>query len=369
MPPEAERNPCTEPGGFPRARPMSLSDCPSFHRFQSSYLCSVLRPRFALATRYAFRETVQHLPVASTHGICRGLLREGKRVKFAFIHAEKAYFEVTALWRNLGVSRQGYYAYSKRKPGLRAAREQALRERLKTLHTESRGTYGSPRLHGALRNEGQRIAKRRVERAMRSMGLRGCSRRRFRVTTKANPTHGTVGNLLDRQFSPSEPNQRWVTDITYLWTNEGWCYLAVVLDLFSRAVVGWSIDANLSTSLPLRALEMALLRRRPKPGLLHHSDRGCQYTSTDYLAVLHSHGIAVSMSRRGNCWDNAVAESFFATLKTELIHERTWQTRLEVRAAIFEYIEVFYNRQRLHSTLGYKTPIEIETQYAAAQAA
>jgi putative transposase len=168
-------------------------------------------------------------------------------VKFAFIHAEKAYFEVSALCRNLGVSRQGYYAYSKRKPGPREAREQALQERLKALHSESGGRYGSPRLLRALRKEGQRVAKRRVERAMRSMGLKGRTRRRFRVTTKANPTHGVVANSLDRQFNPPAPNQRWVTDITYLWTNEGWCYLAVILDLFSRAVVGWSIDANLST--------------------------------------------------------------------------------------------------------------------------
>jgi transposase InsO family protein len=204
---------------------------------------------------------------------------------------------------------------------------------------------------------------------MRVMGLRGRARRRFRVTTKANPTHGVVENVLDRQFSPPAPNKRWVTDITYLWTNEGWCYLAVILDLFSRAVVGWAIDANLLTSLPLRALEMALLRRRPEPGLLHHSDRGCQYTSSEYLDVLYRHGIKVSMSRRGNCWDNAVAESFFATLKTELIDDRIWQTRLEVRSAIFEYIEVFYNRQRLHSSLGYKTPLETETQYAALNAA
>jgi transposase InsO family protein len=290
-------------------------------------------------------------------------------VKFAFIHAEKAYFEVSALCRNLGVSRQGYYAYSKRKPGARQAKEQALRQRVKALHSESKRRYGSPRLHRALREEGHRVGKRRVERAMRSMGLRGCGRRRFRVTTKTNPAHGVVENLLDRQFNPSRPNQRWVTDITYVWTNEGWCYLAVILDLFSRAVVGWSIDANLSTSLPLRALEMALLRRRPEPGLMHHSDRGCQYTSSDYLAVLESHGITVSMSRRGNCWDNAVAESFFATLKAELIYERIWQSRAEVRAAIFEYVEVFYNRQRLHSTLGYRTPHQTETQYAATLAA
>jgi len=288
-------------------------------------------------------------------------------VKFAFIHAEKAHFEVSALCRNLAVSRQGYYAYSKRKPGPREAKEQALRRRLKELHAESRGTYGSPRLHGALRKEGQRVAKRCVERAMRSMGLRGCARRRYRVTTKANPTHGVVENLLARQFCPAGPNQRWVTDITYLWTNEGWCYLAVILDLFSRSVVGWSIDANLTTSLPLRALEMALLRRRPEPGLLHHSDRGCQYTSTDYLAVLHSHGITVSMSRRGNCWDNAVAESFFSSLKKERIKKHIYKDRELAIQDISEYIESFYNCERRHSHLGGVSPQEFEATFRKSQ--
>jgi putative transposase len=290
-------------------------------------------------------------------------------VKFGFIHAEKAYFEVSALCRNLGVSRQGYYAYARRKPGKRAANEISLRARVKALHVQSRGTYGSPRLRAALRAEGQRISKRRVERAMRSLGLSGRAKRRFRVTTKANPKHAFVGNSLARRFYPSRPNKRWVTDITYVWTDEGWCYLAAILDLFSRAVVGWAIDASLSTALPLKALEMAVLRRRPKPGLLHHSDRGCQYTSADYLEALNKQGIDVSMSRKGNCWDNAVAESFFATLKAELVYTRTWRSRLELRSAVFDYIEAFYNRERLHSTLGYKTPHEVETQHAALNAA
>jgi transposase InsO family protein len=176
-------------------------------------------------------------------------------------------------------------------------------------------------------------------------------------------------NLLNRQFAASRPNERWVTDITYIWTNEGWCYLAAILDLFSRRVVGWALEATLNTSLPLRALDEAIRRRAPTPGLRHHSDRGCQYTSHDYRAKLTELGIEVSMSRRGNCWDNAVAESFFATLKTELIYGRSWNSRSEVRSAVFEYIEIFYNRQRLHSTLDYKTPHQVEAEHAAHVAA
>jgi putative transposase len=290
-------------------------------------------------------------------------------MRFAFIHAEKAMFPVAALCRVFGVTRQGYYAYASRKPGKRQADNEALRERLKTLHVESRGTYGSPRMQQALRVEGVHVGKRRVEQTMRSLGLFARMRRRFRVTTKANPAHAPASNVLDRRFEASKPNERWVTDITYVWTDEGWCYLAAIIDLFSRAVVGWSVDATLSTTLPLAALEMANKRRRPAPGLLHHSDRGCQYTSADYRRTLGELGIEVSMSRKGNCWDNAVAESFFATLKAELVHGRTWSSRLELRAALFDYIEIFYNRRRLHSTLNYKTPAQVEANYALACAA
>jgi transposase InsO family protein len=173
---------------------------------------------------------------------------------------------------------------------------------------------------------------------------------------------------LDRKFSATAPNQSWVTDITYIWTDEGWCYLAAILDLFSRTVVGWALDTTLSTDLAMRALQSAVERRRPER-LMHHSDRGCQYTSEAYRSALRDAGIEVSMSRKGNCWDNAVAESFFSTLKNELIHRRHWSTRLELQAAVFDYIEVFYNRKRLHSTLGFKTPAQIETEFAAAQAA
>jgi len=290
-------------------------------------------------------------------------------MKFAFIRAEKACFPVAALCRLLGVTRQGYYAYARRLPSERRKGEEELRERLRALHAESRGTYGSPRLLAAVRAEGLRVGKRRVERAMRSMGLFARLRRRFRVTTRANPAHPVVSNVLDRRFQASKPNERWVTDISYVWTDEGWCYLAVILDLFSRAVVGWALGSSLSTTLPLNALEMAVQRRHPGRGLMHHSDRGCQYTSADYLKVLHELGVEVSMSRRGNCWDNAVAESFFATLKTELVYGRAWPSRQVLRDAVFEYIEVFYNRKRLHSTLGYKTPAQAEADYALARAA
>ena len=290
-------------------------------------------------------------------------------MKFAFIRAEKANFPVRALCRILQVTRQGYYAFLKRPQSARAAGDVVLRERVREVHQRSGRRYGSPRVHEALRREGQRVGKRRVERAMRSMGLCARAPRRYRVTTAAHPDHPKAPNTLNREFLATKPNQRWVTDISYVWTDEGWCYLAVILDLFSRSVVGWALDASLSTTLPLAALDMALRRRGPVPGLLHHSDRGCQYTSAEYRAELARQGIEVSMSRKGNCWDNAVAESFFSTIKAELIRAPRWTGRLELRSAVFEYIEVFYNRQRLHSSLSYRTPLEIETEYNAAKAA
>jgi len=201
------------------------------------------------------------------------------------------------------------------------------------------------------------------------MGIRAVNRRRSRVTTTSSPLHQAAENHLARDFTASRPDERWVTDISYIWTGEGWSYLAIILDLFSRGVVGWALDTTLSTQLPLVALDMAIRRRHPGNGLLHHSDRGCQYTSAEYRGVLEKLGVTISMSRKGNCWDNAVAESFFATLKKELIYRRTWATRVELRDAVFDYIEVFYNRHRLHSSIGYKTPAMVERQYALANAA
>lgn len=287
-------------------------------------------------------------------------------MKFAFIAAEKA-FPVVTMCRLFSVTRQGFYAYLKRQAATRPA-EVELQAQVKQAYAEGRGAYGSPRVVAALRRKGLPVSKRRVERTMRALGLQGRKRRRSRVTTKANPAHPVAANLLDRDFKADRPNQRWVTDISYVWTDEGWCYLAVILDLFSRAVVGWSLDTTLTTQLPLRALDMAVRRRIPGSSLLHHSDRGCQYTSQEYRRPLADLGIEVSMSRKGNCWDNAVAESFFSTIKLELVYDRRWATRLELRTAVFDYIEVFYNRQRLHSTLGYKSPVQFETDHAAVAA-
>lgn len=290
-------------------------------------------------------------------------------MKFAFIDAEKAHFPVAALCRVLGVTRQGYYAFVRRGQSGRAQSERDLQQRIEKIHRDSGRTYGSPRVRAQLRREGLRVGKQRVERNMRALGLVGRSPRGFRVTTRSDPSHRVEPNVLARDFSATRPNERWVTDISYIRTAEGWSYLAVVLDLYSRAVAGWALDTTLTTELPLRALGEALRRRRPKAGLLHHSDRGCQYTSEQYRQVLARHGITVSMSRKGNCWDNAVAESFFSTLKTELVHRSSWKTRQELRAAVFEYIEAFYNRRRLHSAVGYKPPAEVECDYARAAAA
>ncbi len=290
-------------------------------------------------------------------------------MKFAFIQAEKAYFPVAALCRVLGVTRQGYYAMNKRGPSERAKSDLLLRSRVAEIHEKSRETYGSPRIRAQLGREGIHVGKARVERTMRGLGLVGRAPRRFRVTTRSDPSHRIEPNVLARDFCATRPDERWVTDITYISTGEGWCYLAAIIDLYSRAVVGWALDTTLTTVLPLKALDAALRRRRPGRELLHHSDRGCQYTAEQYRQALARESISVSMSRKGNCWDNAVAESFFSTLKNELVHRKNWATRLELRAAVFEYIEVFYNRQRLHSAVGYKPPAQVEREYIAALAA
>lgn len=288
-------------------------------------------------------------------------------MKLAFIHAmvvEKAPFRIARMCRVLGVTRQGYYAYRSRLDDPRIIEEAALQARIARIHRASHQTYGSPRVLRALREEGVRVGKHRVERTMRAAGIVGLPRGRSIATTRPNPAHPVEPNVLARDFTASKPNQRWVTDITYVWTDEGWGYVAAILDLYSRAVVGWHLSATLGTDLPLAALDKALLRRSPEAGLLHHSDRGCQYTSALYRKALAEQGITVSMSRRGNCWDNAVAESFFATLKAELINRRRWKTRLELRTALFEYIDGFYNTRRLHSSIGYRTPAQAEAQAA-----
>jgi len=284
-------------------------------------------------------------------------------VRFAFIATEKAWYPVALMCRVLQVSRSGYYAWCKRPAAERVGKDQRLTLEVAAIHAESRGRYGSPRVHAELRERGQRIARKRVARLMRAAGLRARARRRFRCTTDSQHAMAIKGNLLARRFAVSAPNRSWVSDITYIWTLEGWLYLAIVMDLFSRRVVGWALSKRLERGLALDALGMALKGRPRSRAMLHHSDRGSQYASHEYQQLLAAHGILSSMSRKGNCWDNAVAESFFATLKLELVYETQWRTREEARRALFEYIELFYNRQRRHSALGYLCPSQFEQRH------
>ena len=285
-------------------------------------------------------------------------------MRFAFVHAEKANHAVRCLCRVLHVTRSGYYAWATRPPSRRQREDVQLRARIRAIHTASRGTYGSPRVYEQLRQDGFTAGRERVARLLRDMGLIGLPRKRFRRTTDSDHQCPVAPNVLGRDFDAAGPNERWGTDITYLWTWEGWLYLAVVLDLFSRRVVGWAVQPHLRTELALEALEMALGRRVPEASLIHHSDRGCQYAADAYQVVLRDHAIVCSMSRKGDCWDNAVTESFFATLKTELIHRQPWPTRRETRDAVAEYIEGFYNPYRLHSSLGYVSPNDFERRHA-----
>jgi transposase InsO family protein len=283
-------------------------------------------------------------------------------VRFAFIAEEKAAFPVRLLCRTLQVSRAGFYAWQGRPPAPRARADERLGLEIAAIHAESRQRYGSPRVHAELADRGCRTSRKRVARLMRARGLAARRRRRFRVTTHSRHPFPVAPNVLARQFDRPQPDRAWVTDITYIPTGEGWLYLAVLLDLCSRLAVGWAMSDRLTDDLTLDALGMALARRRPPHGLLHHSDRGSQYASGDYQRLLAQHGIVSSMSRRGNCWDNAVAESFFATIKVELVHDAAWATRAAARAELVEYLEVFYNGQRRHSALGYLSPRAFERQ-------
>jgi putative transposase len=278
-----------------------------------------------------------------------------------FIDAEKASYPVAMLCRLVDVSRAGYYAWSRRRPSKRAQADAALTEEIRAIHTKSRRTYGVPRVHASLCQQGQHVSRKRVARLMRVAGLRGCGSRRKVRTTVSDPQATPAPNLVQRQFDVGELDRVWVTDITYLATDEGWLYLAAMLDACSRCVVGWALADHLRTELAVEALAMALRARRPARGeLVHHSDRGCQYTAGAYQTMLAAHDIRCSMSRTGNCLDNAMAESFFATLKRELMPEEGWPTKEAARAAVFEWIAVYYNRQRLHSGIGYLPPFAFE---------
>ena len=290
-------------------------------------------------------------------------------MRFQFIHAEKAEFPVVVMCRCLEVSVSGYYEWVGRGPSQRAQMDQRLTEALRVSHAENRERYGSRRHREVLNDRCDlAVGRRRVRRLMREADLRAKRCRPYRCTTKADPTHSVTANILDRNFRPSGPDQAWASDITYLPTSEGWLYLAIVLDLFSRRAIGWSIGVRATQRLALDALQMALRRRQAAPGLVHHSDRGCQYTAAAHRQLLTSRGIVCSMSRRGNCWDNAVAESFFATLETELLVDLRGRDRNEVQQEVFRYVEGYYNRRRLHSTLGYLTPVEYEERFHQAEA-
>ena len=280
-------------------------------------------------------------------------------MRFRFIDAEKAHHSIRLLCRTLRVTRAGYYAWKARKPSRRSQRDAVLSVLVRTVFHESHRRYGSPRIHAELRGREERVGRHRVARLMRQAKLVARPRRRFCVTTVSDPAQPITANLVARRFDVPAPNRVWAGDITYFQTAQGWLYLAVLLDLYSRKVVGWAMGDALNHQLVCQAFELAFMRRKPDPGLICHSDRGCQYTSDAYRRQLHAAGAISSMSRKGDCWDNAVVESFNSSLKLELGLPAT-VTRSTAKAEIFDYIETFYNPVRRHSTLGYQSPVQFE---------
>ena len=282
-------------------------------------------------------------------------------MKFACIRDRLQAYPVTTCCRVLQVTRSGYYAWLARGPSGRQRRRWDLTERITRVHADHRGVYGSPRVYHTLRAAGVAVCENTVAKIMQEEGLRAKAKRRFVPrTTDSNHENPIAANLLNRHFEADQPNRKWVVDITYVRTDEGWLYLAGVLDLCSRKIVGWSMKDHLGWELVGEALAMSLTHRRPGRGMLHHSDRGTQYTCDEYRRLLARHGITASMSATGNCYDNAAMESFWATLKTELVHHERYATRAQAPRSIFEYIEMFYNRQRIHSSLGYVSPETFE---------
>jgi putative transposase len=281
-------------------------------------------------------------------------------VKYQFIEAQRVHYPVRRLCRVLGVAASGYYAACARQPSACARRQAQLSAQIQAIHTQSRATYGSPRVHAELNAQGERCCRNTVAKLMRRAGIVPKTVRRFRVTTDSRHTLAAP-NLLGRVFTAAQPNRCWLTDVTFVPTRQGWLYLAAILDLYSRSVVGWSMGQRLDRALAIDALTMAIDRRGAAPAILH-SDRGSIYCVADYRALLTRHGIRQSMSRKADCWDNAPMESFFHTLKTELVVHCDYPTREAARSSLFEYMEVFYNRQRRHSTLNYETPLAFEAR-------
>ena len=285
-------------------------------------------------------------------------------MRYQFIENHREEFSVRRMCKLLTVSPSGYYAWRQRPVSKLKMANEKLVEQIKEIHAEFKGNYGSPRIHQELREEKKIFCgENRVARLMRENGIQAKHKRRFRVTTKANPNHPVAPNRLDRAFTAEKPNQKWTSDITYIRTKEGWLYLSVVLDLFSRRIVGWAMSKQITSDLVIDALEMAIEQRNPVVGLLHHSDRGSQYTGKPYRKLLAANKMLASMSGKGDCWDNAPTESFFSTLKREQVHHNYYESRDSARTDIFFYIEAFYNRKRRHSTLGYLNPMAFEEIY------
>ncbi len=281
-------------------------------------------------------------------------------MRYLCIDRRRNEYPVRMMCRALKVSRSGYYAWRVRPESERAKTDRELTRIIRRLHEQSNGVYGSPKMRDELADEGYPCGRHKVARLMRKAGLKGCPERRFRVTTQRDPSHPVAANLIEQDFTAKRPNQLWASDITYISTHRGWLYLAVVMDLYSRKIVGWSMSRRINRHLAIDALSMAIGARQPEGLLIHHSDRGSQYSSDDYRELLDKQGIQCSMSGRGNCYDNAVVESFFGILKRERVNRVRYRNREEARADVFEYIECFYNRQRRHGYLGNISPTDFE---------
>lgn len=289
-------------------------------------------------------------------------------MKYAWIDTQRSYYALSEMCPVLSVSVSGYRAWKRGGTVLRCRlADTQMLALIQSIHAEFKGSYGSPRMTRELRSQGYPASEERVARLMRENGIKAKHKRRFKVTTDSKHKLPIAPNRLGRDFTPAAPNQVWTADITYLWTDEGWLYLAIVLDLFNREVVGWSLKPRMTADIVTDALTMAWFRRKPGVGLIHHSDRGSQYASEAFQAKLKEYGMARSMSRKGDCWDNAPTESWFGSFKNERVHGERFETRAEMKATAFEYIEVFYNRKRLHSTLGYQSPAQFMQDWMSTQ--
>lgn len=287
-------------------------------------------------------------------------------MKYRVIDAEKAEFPIECLCAAVGVSPSGYYAWKTRTPSRRQHDDMVYLAHIRSLFKASNGTYGSPRMHEDLKEEGLTIGKRRTARLMRDNNLKARQKTRFKRTTDSNHNGPIADNLLAQDFTCDAPDQKWGVDISYIWTAEGWLYLAIVLDLYSRRIIGWSVSNRMKKGLAMEALQRAIALRQPPPGVIHHSDRGSQYCSGDYLKLLAKHKFKISMSGKGNCYDNAMVETVFKTIKSELIWRTSFATRRQAEKAIGQYIDGFYNPRRRHSSLGYQSPLRFEAEMIAA---